>query len=171
VQGVAAHRRLDRIGRLLVITWLVLATWALEIFLSIEAGGDVSFTSDDAVAMAWMRQNLEQGAILVNDGFADAGIWAPYKAGVPILIYRSVIDLATYDSRELIFENVASLDQNQDAAAAACALNARYVYHGAANAAWQVRSFPPVEVLRASPALEEVFSKGEAVVFRVRLPC
>jgi hypothetical protein len=28
-----------------------------------------------------------------------------------------------------------------------------------------------VEVLRASPALEEVFSKGEAVVFRVRLPC
>ena len=45
----------------------------------------------------------------------------------------------------------------------------RYVYRGAQNSAWQERQFPPLEVLRASGGLEEVFSSGEAAVFRTRL--
>jgi uncharacterized protein DUF6541 len=66
---------------------------------------------------------------------------------------------------------VATLDQVPEAAAAACALGARYVYYGAANAAWQVRSFPPIEVMRQSPALETVFEQGKATVFRITLSC
>ncbi len=171
VRGVTAHRRLFRLGRLLVGTWLVLCVWALTTLLAIEAGGDVSFTSDDAAAMAWLRANVGPGQIVVNDTFADAGIWAPYKAGVQILIHRSGDDPATSEERALIVSDVAHLDQMPEAAAAACALHASYVYYGAANAAWQVRTFPPVADMQRSPALREVFVSGKAHVFRIALPC
>jgi hypothetical protein len=171
VRGVAAHRRLNRVGRLLGITWLVLATWALTNFLSFEAGGDVSFTSDDAAAMAWMRQNVSSDAVVVNDTFADAGIWAPYKAGVRILVYRGIDDPATSEQRALVVANVAHLEKEPAPRAVACTFNAGYVYRGAANAAWQVRSFPPLEELRSASALDEVFALGQAAVFRIVLPC
>ena len=171
MRSVAAHRRFERLGRLLVITWLGLSTWALIAFLSIESGADVSYSKDDAAAMAWLRQNVQSDDVVVNDTFADAGIWAPYKAGVRILMYRSVSDRATMDERRLIEAHVADLDQSPEAAAAACALNARYVYRGAENAAWQVRTFPPLAQLRSSPALQEVFTQGDAAVFRINLNC
>jgi hypothetical protein len=121
--------------------------------------------------MTWLRQNAQPGAVLANDGFADAGIWAPYKAGVPILVYRVIADAATADARWLVFRNVGQLDRQPAVAAAACVLNVRYVYHGAENSAWQERTFPPLDQLRGSSALEEVYAQGEAVVFRVRLNC
>jgi hypothetical protein len=171
VRAVRPRRLTLRLGRLLVVTWLLLATWALTVFLGIEAGGDVSFTADDAAAMAWMRANVGPDDVVVNDTFADAGIWAPYKAGVRILFYRSFDNGATVSSRALVLQNVARLEESPEAMAAACSLNARYVYSGAANAAWQVRTFPPVDVLEGSTALQEVFRQGEARVFRMRLNC
>jgi hypothetical protein len=171
VRGEAGQRRMTRAGRLLVVAWLVVGTWALTYFLSIEAGGDVSFTTDDAAAMTWMRQHVGAGEIVVNDTFADAGIWAPYKAGVDILFHRSVDDPATAAARQLVLDNVAQLDRQPDAATAACALGAKYVYYGAANAGWQNRTFPPLEDLRTSTALEEVFDHGNAAVFRIKLNC
>jgi hypothetical protein len=108
---------------------------------------------------------------VVNDTFADAGIWAPYKAGVRILFYRSAEDAATAEQRQLVLENVAHLEQNPAAAAAACALNARYVYDGAANSGWQKRTFPPIEELRGSAALREVFAAGDAAVFAINVGC
>jgi hypothetical protein len=95
VRGEAAHRRVSRVGRLLVVTWLGLSCWALIVLLGIEASSDVSFTSDDAAAMAWMRAHVGPDDVVVNDTFSDAGIWAPYKAGARILFYRSVDDAAT----------------------------------------------------------------------------
>jgi hypothetical protein len=171
IPGVRPRRLAFRMGRLLVLTWLILSTFLLSFLLSIEAGGDVSFTADDAAAMAWMRAHVQPGEVVVNDTYADAGIWAPYKAGVAILFYRSFADPETVAQRQLVVDNVARLNQVPDAAAAACALGARYVYYGSANAAWQVRTFPTIEELRASTALEPVFEHGGATVFAVNLTC
>jgi len=171
VQGSDMRRRTQRLGRLLVVTWLLLATAAVTYFLSIPRGLLSSFSNDDAAAMAWLKVNAEPGAVLANDTFADAGIWAPYKAGIPILVYRSTSDPATSAQRRLVVSNIARLDQVPEAAAAACALGVRYVYYGAKNTAWQVREFPSIDALIASPALEEVFARGDAVVFRLRLAC
>jgi len=171
VRGVAARRRIVRVTRLLVLAWLGLSCWALITLLSIETAGDTSFVSDDAAAMAWMASAVAPSDIVVNDTFADAGIWAPYKAGASILFYRSFNDPATAEQRELILRNVATLDQNPSAAAAACALDAKYVYYGAANTAWQARAFPPLEEMRASAGLQQVFAEGQAAVFRIEVPC
>jgi hypothetical protein len=171
IPGVTPRRLAQRMSRLLVITWVILSTFLLTFFLSIEAGGDVSFNSDDAAAMAWMRANVQPGEVVVNDTFADAGIWAPYKAGVEILFHRSFDDPATSAERQAVLENISRLDQVPEARAAVCALGARYVYSGAANAAWQARTFPPIEELQASIALEQVFQQGRATVFKIRLTC
>jgi hypothetical protein len=165
----ATQRRAARLGRLLVVTWLVLGTWAVAAFLAVPRGLLVSFSQDDAVAMSWLRQHAGGQDVVANDGFADAGIWAPYKAGVRVLQYRGPNNSSSVAARQLIQDNIAELDRNAAAAAAACALHVRYVYRGAQNSAWQERQFPPLEVLRASPGLEEVFSSGDAVVFRTRL--
>lgn len=168
----AFRRRATRLARLLVVTWLLLGTWAVSAFLAVPRGLLVSFSQDDAAAMAWLRQHASPGDVVANDGFADAGIWVPYKAGLRILEYRSFGNASSAADRQLIQDNVAELDRNRAAAAAACRLNVRYVYRGARNSAWQERQFPPLEVLRASAGLEKAFSSGEAVVFRTRLgPC
>jgi hypothetical protein len=171
VRGEMARRRLSRIGRLLVVTWLVLSCWAIIVLLGIEADRVGSMTGDDTAAMGWLQANVRPGEVVVNDTYADAGIWAPYKAGVEIMFYRSVSDPSTLDARQLVLDNVASLDQNPAAATAACALNARYVYYGAANTAWQSRAFPPLENLRNSAALAEVFAHGYAAVFAIKSAC
>jgi hypothetical protein len=168
LRGVS-QRRASRLGRLLVVTWLVLGTWAIAAFLAVPRGLLVGFSRDDAAAMAWLRQHASTQDVVANDGFADAGIWAPYKAGVRILQYRGLNASSSAAERQLIRDNVAELDRNTAAAAAACALHVRYVYRGAHNSAWQERQFPPLDVLRASPGLDEVFSSGEAAVFRTRL--
>jgi hypothetical protein len=171
VRGVAARRRLQRVGRLAVLTWLVLITQGMIVFLSIPRARLDSFTADDSAAMAWLRQHAEPGSVLANDTFADAGIWAPYKAGLPILFYRSTSNPATAAAREFVLANISRLDQSPAAAAAACALNVRYVYYGAANSGWQPRTFPPVDELRTSPALEVAFAQGHALVLRIRQRC
>lgn len=165
----ASRRRLERMGRLLIAAWLLLTTWAVIVFVSIPRATVASFSDDDAAAMTWLRQHADPADVVANDGFADAGIWAPYKAGVRILEYRSSSDPTTAASRSLVLDNIADLPSTPGAASAACALNVRFVYRGALNSAWQPRQFPPLDELRASPGLEEVFSSGEAVVFRTRL--
>jgi hypothetical protein len=170
-RGEAGHRRVTRIGRLLVGTWLGLSCWGLIVLLGIEAASDTSFTSDDAAAMAWMRAHVAPGDVVVNDTFADAGIWAPYKAGVQILFYRPVDDPATAQQRQLVLENVAALEQNPAAAAATCELNARYLYSGAANPGWQARSLPPLEELQKSSSLQQVFKEGNAAIFAIEPAC
>jgi hypothetical protein len=110
------------------------------------------------------------GTVVANDTFADAGIWAPYKAGVRILVYRSPVH-ETSGLAPVVLSNIARLDHESEAAAAMCELGVRYVYYGARASSWQERVFPPVEELRASPALEEVFRTGRAVVFAVHPAC
>jgi hypothetical protein len=74
--------------------------------------------------------------------------------------------------RLLIASHVGELDQNAAAREAVCALGLRYVYTGTpANPLWEPRRFPTVDQLRASAALQEVFTRGGVSVFRVRLDC
>ena len=49
-----------------------------------------SFVDDDARAMAWLRENVAPGTVVVNDGFADAGVWVPFKTGAAVLLPRSL---------------------------------------------------------------------------------
>jgi hypothetical protein len=165
-----AVRQLRRLGPLLVVVWLLLGTFAMTIFQMGPTSEVIGYVADDAAAMAWLRQHATPGEVLANDGFADAGIWAPYKAGVPILWPRSIVT-GDRAARELVFNNVAQLDRVPEAAAAACSLHVGYVYSGAKTSTWDARQFPPLEELEASPALEEVFRSGEAVIFKLRTAC
>jgi hypothetical protein len=165
-------RRLGRLIRLLVLTWVGLTTFGLTEFMASPARAVLGYSADDASAMAWLHQHAAPDEVLLNDGSADAGIWAPYKAGVAILLQRSAaLPPEEVSRRMLIWQNAGRLDQAPDAAAAACAEHVTYVYYGARTSGWDLRRFPPVEDLRASPALQEVFSQGAAVVFRTRLAC
>jgi hypothetical protein len=167
---VAWARRLGRVTRVLVLTWLALMTWSMTLFLAYPAQLVLGYSADDAAAMEWLRQHASPGTVLVNDGYADAGIWAPYKSGVELLLTRSAspTDLARAG---IVIVNIGRLDQAPQAAAIACATHAVYVYRGARVSDWDGRRFPPLAELRASPVLEEVFSSGEAVVFRTSLDC
>src|SRR6266542_1847130 len=62
------------------------------------------YSVDDGAAMSWLRQHLGPGDVLANDQAADAGIWAPYKANVPILLPRSLA--GDLDDRQSIVEHV-----------------------------------------------------------------
>jgi hypothetical protein len=172
VRDRLAHRLAMRMGRLLVITWAVLSCVLMISFLSVPATLLPSFSSgDDGAAMVWLRAHASASDVVVTDRFDDAGIWAPYKAGVQILEYRGSNDRSTDAMRELIFDNISRLEDNPAAIAAACRLGATYVYYGAKNSAWQARTFPPIEDMRASSALQTVFEAGSATVFKVKLNC
>jgi hypothetical protein len=168
----AAARRLNRLSRLLVVSWVLVTTWAAIVFLEYPASLVIGYTSDDAAAMKWLHDNAPSRTTVVNDGFADAGIWLPFKAGLPVLLERNPRQGADdVPARWLVFNNIAQLDRVPEARAAACALHVEYVYRGARESAWDARQLPPLTTLRASPALDEVFSRGEAVVFRTRVQC
>jgi len=171
LQSAGARRRLQRAGRLLVVTWVLLATWSTCVFLSIPAERLTGFSSADAAAMTWLQQHADQGVVLANDTFADAGIWSEYKSGVPVLLPRMVTDPNSIGSRKLVLEHIDDIDGTAEVRAAACALRVGYVYYGAKISAWDQRRFPPLAELHASAALQEVFSAGNAVVFRVRVRC
>jgi len=128
------------------------------------------YSADDGAAMTWLRQNDRAGDVLVNDNAADAGIWAPYKADVPILLPRSGSGPQT-EMRQGILEHVADLDATPSARAAACALHVGYVYRGARPLAFDEHQLPERAALERAPGLEEVFSSGDATVFRIHLPC
>lgn len=137
----------------------------------------MAYSSDDAAAMNWLRANHQRGELLVNDQMADAGVWAPYKAGVPILAPRLMVGSEGGD-RDLVRWNFWRLKEAPDARAATCALGAAYAYYGGDEprrfpgvSPFLVRQFPPLETLRQSPDLEVVFESGGTVIFRIRNQC
>ena len=134
-----------------------------------QTDGVVTYSSDDAAAFDWLRQHARPGDVLLNDGDADAGIWAPYKANVAIVLPHSRQVAA--DGPELMLR--ANLDDlaRADVRAAACQLGVTYVYRGEANSTSEYRQFPTQDELRANNALEETFTRGEASVFHTRLDC
>jgi hypothetical protein len=128
------------------------------------------YFADEAAAMAWLRHHAQPGDVLANDLAGDAGIWAPYKAGVPILLPRSAPG-ADVEERRPILDSVLDLSSHPGLAAEACALHVGYLFHGAAPPAIDERLFPDRATLDQAPDLERVFNSGDAAVFRVRLPC
>jgi hypothetical protein len=128
------------------------------------------YNADDGAAMAWLRRNARAGELLVNDHAADAGIWAPYKADMPILLPRSGSG-PQLEVREGILEHVSDLNAAPSVQAAACALHVSYVYRGTRPLAFDEHRLPERAALEHAPSLEEVFSSGDAAVFRIHLPC
>jgi hypothetical protein len=167
----AWERRGRRLGRLLLATWFVLTTAGMVAFIGGQVSATHAYGPDDAAAMAWLRDAATDDALLANDGYADAGIWAPYKAGADILLPRSFPADERAEQRQLVFDNLERLDRVPEALAAACALGVDYLYRGDATSSWDERRLPSAEELRRLPYLEEAFSRGGASVFRVRLPC
>ncbi len=170
-----SHPRAARgIERTLVVlggSIFVLSVLGVTVQLMVAAGRVDAFTGDDAAAMAWLGANVQRGELVANDRSADAGIWAPEKAGVAILWPRALPDLGEPEQRALVLDNIGRLEDVPEASAAACRLNVRYVYSGAGTTAWDPRSFPPLDAMRQSTALTEAFRSGNAVVFRTRLNC
>jgi len=163
-------RRATRLTRLLVVFWLGLTLWGTVLLLAYPAQLVLGYTADDAAAMAWLRTHAAPGDVVLNDGYADAGVWAPYKAGVSMVLPRAASGEVQGRAR-VVIDNVDHLDSVPEAADVVCAQHVRYVYRGARVSSWDARHFPPIDVLRASEALGEVFSQGDAVVFEVRLAC
>ena len=129
-----------------------------------------AYSADDGVAMRWLKQHAQPGDMLANDQATDAGIWAPYKADIPILLPRSA-DAADRDARVSILTNVLDLSASPTAEAEACALHVRYLYSGAQPYRYDPHLVPDRAALDGASDLEEVFSAGDAAVFRIRLPC
>jgi hypothetical protein len=120
--------------------------------------------------MAWLRGHAVPGDTIANDYAADAGVWAPFKAGIPVLAPRVMGRDVSLD-RRVILDHIAALETNREAMRAACALGVRYVYRGGAGTRYEPRSFPPLSDLRQSASLDEVFTSGETAVFRIRQQC
>jgi hypothetical protein len=131
------------------------------------------YTADDGAAMTWLRQNAQPGEIVANDYAVDAGIWAPYKADVPILLPRSGGSAASQLDRQLILANAGDLNGAPAAGAAVCALHVSYLYDGGPGQALfaDQRELPDRAALERAPGLEEVFTSGQAAVFRIHVPC
>jgi hypothetical protein len=127
------------------------------------------YSKDDRAAMSWLRQHAGPGDLLVNNTTADAGIWAPYKANVAILLPRS--PLHDFQLRQTIAQHADNLAATPVASAEACALGVDYLYQGALDSPHDVRLLPPRAALEQASDLQEVFRSGDAVIFKVRLPC
>jgi hypothetical protein len=151
---------------------LVLSGSAMTNVVSAAAAPVITYAAgtDDAAVMHWLRQNGSAGEVLVNDTFADAGIWAPYKAGIAVLMPRGV-DLDREKDGQLILADLADLASVPAAAAAACRMHIRYVFKGASGTRWEKRQIAPVAELRHSPGMTELFSSGQAAILGIRLPC
>jgi hypothetical protein len=126
------------------------------------------YSTDDRAAMAWLRQHAAPDTVLINDAASDAGIWAPYKAGVAILLPRSA---PLQEDRGQIVSHVLNLDENPAITDRACALHADYVYQGSRSVPDDNPVLPDRVSLQRAPGLQEVFASGQAAIFRVRLPC
>jgi hypothetical protein len=169
-QRLAARPALER--RLgiasMLLAGFVLEAGAVGVYkrLSEVSATESAFSADDARAMAWLRQHAAPDEMLANNFAADAGLWAPYKANLPILLPRS----GPTEDHARIEVRIDSLSAEPDLAAQACALRLRYVYAGATANRYD---HPPLDLaaLERSPGLEEVFRSGQAAVFRTRLEC
>lgn len=157
-----------RLSVVLTGTWGILTVWGTILLVGYSTDLVVGYSHDDDPAMAWLHAHVASGEVVVNDGFADAGIWAPYKAGVEILIYRSP---ANDPERWAVVRNIARLDQDPATRAAACRFRARYAYYGAKTSSWQDREMPPLDDLQRSASLDEVFASGGAHVFALKSLC
>jgi len=171
---LAQHPRAWR--RLVVAGGLLLAFFAEGGVISIYKTLDQViveqnvYASDDAAAMAWLKQHVQPGELVVNDEAADAGIWTPFKTGAPILLPRSATGLQ-FAQRVPILTHLVDLDATPAARSEACALHATYVYSGSKPVPGDDLLLPTRAALNQSPALEAVFSAGEAAVFRLHLNC
>ena len=127
------------------------------------------FSADDDAAMVWLRQHAQAGEMLANDGSKDAGIWAPYKATIPILLPRS----GTRDTADRIpiVEHITDLNAVPAARAKRCALHVDYLYVGARPLNWDEPLLPDRASLERATDLEEVFASGDAAIFRITSPC
>jgi hypothetical protein len=163
-------QRLARRALVLGLTLGVASVFLVAAKFSLQTNGVVTYSANDAAAMAWLREHAQAGDVLVNDGAADAGIWAPFKGNVSIVFPRTR-SVAPDGPEVLVRANVGYLDSRSDARAAACRLRVKYVYRGEANSPSEYRQFPPLDRLRGSSALVEVFSSGDAAVFRTNLSC
>jgi len=164
------RRRVARMALLLGVAFAPLSVFLVAQKFVLQTNGIVTYTPDDAAAFAWLRAHAQRGDVLMNDGAADAGIWAAYKTGVSIVLPRSkAVDPRGPES--LVRANLSELDTRPEVRQAACRLGIRYVYRGASNSPSEHRHFPSLETLRASAALEELFSSGDAAIFRPRQNC
>jgi hypothetical protein len=120
--------------------------------------------------MAWLRLNVGPGEMMVNNRAADAGIWAPYKADVTILLPRKG-STTMNEGREQIFEHVLGLGAAPSAGAAACALGVNYLYLGAIDWPGEPAFMPTRLELDQAVDLQAVFRSGQAVVFRIQHVC
>jgi hypothetical protein len=145
---------------------------AVTIFKTLDAviSEQNVYLADDRAAMTWLRQNADPGDMVINDAAADAGIWAPYKAGLPVLLPRSGADeLAA--QRQSVVQNLLTLPASPSVAASACALRADYVFAGSRRVEGDPAALPDRTQLEHAPGLQEVFASGDAAVFRVNLNC
>jgi uncharacterized protein DUF6541 len=123
------------------------------------------YSADDGAALRWLREHAAPGEMVINDAAADAGIWAPYKAGLPVLLPRSV---GVGEARAAVAANVTRLPEDS---AQPCALHADYVFVGSRRVEGDPEVLPSRDVLEGAPGLQEVFASGDAAVFRVNLNC
>jgi hypothetical protein len=180
-----AHRaRTYGSKRTVFISWRRAARWALVLAITFgmlsevlvadkfrrQTGGIVTYDANDALAMGWLRKHAQPGDVLMNDGAADAGIWAPYKGGVAIVLPRTRA-VSTGGPEMLLRSNLGQIDSRTDVREAACSLGVRYVFRGSTNSPSEHRQFPPLEQLRQDPGLQEVFSSGQSAIFRTWLDC
>jgi hypothetical protein len=128
------------------------------------------YSTDDIAAMSWLRQHAAPGEMVINDAASDAGIWAPYKAGVAVLLPRSASG-PVQQARGPILSHVLALRESPTIAASACALRADYVYSGSRPVPDDTPQLPDRAALERAPNLQEVFASGDVAVFKVELPC
>ena len=120
--------------------------------------------------MAWLRQHSIAGELVVNDMAADAGIWAPYKTGLAILLPRSAPG-PLVEQRMPILTHVLDLSSATGARAEACALHVGYLYSSSRPLPMDQHLVPDRATLDRAPDLEEVFSSGPTAIFRIHLTC
>jgi hypothetical protein len=89
---------------------------------------------------------------------------------VLILLPRSAPGALRVD-RLPVLSHVSDLSVAPAALATACALHLAYVYDGAQPTSADERAFPDRAALEQAPNLEQVFSSGQAAVFRIHLAC
>jgi hypothetical protein len=155
--------------RALVVPLIVVqGTMALmAVRFSAESAYYLTYSRDDEAALTWLARHIRPDELLVNDGSADAGIWAPYKAGASILLPR-VLPVPNKPRRQQVLAEIADVQDSPEALVDACGVGARYLYVGAAATLYDQRQLPELATLQQSPALDEVFSQGAAAVFRLR---
>jgi hypothetical protein len=128
------------------------------------------YSLDDRAAMSWLRQNGTPGEMIINDAASDAGIWAPYKAGLAVLLPRTASG-ALQTERGPILSDLLSLKDSPDVKASACALRADYVFAGSRRVAEDAPALPDRTALEQAPELQQVFASGDTAVYRVNLDC